>query len=37
MQIGMEHGWNDTDREKPKDWEKNMPQCHTFHHRSHMD
>jgi hypothetical protein len=27
--------WNDIDRGKPKDSEKNLSQCHFFHHKSH--
>jgi hypothetical protein len=29
--------WNDTDRENPKNSEKNLYQCHFFHHKSHVD
>jgi hypothetical protein len=29
--------WNDTDGGKPKDSEKNLLQCHSVHHKSHMD
>jgi hypothetical protein len=29
--------WNDTDRGKLKIFEKNLFQCHFFHHKSHMD
>jgi hypothetical protein len=33
----MEHRWNETDRGKPKYSEKNLSQCHSVHHKSHMD
>jgi len=26
--MSVEHWWNDTDRGKPKCWEKNVYQCH---------
>jgi hypothetical protein len=29
--------WNDTDRGKPKNSEKNLSQCHFVHHKLHMD
>jgi hypothetical protein len=32
-----EQWWNDTDRENQKNLEKNLSQCHIFHHKSHMD
>jgi hypothetical protein len=38
-QIIYEHGepqWNDTDREKLKNLEKNLPQCYFFHDKPHM-
>jgi hypothetical protein len=28
--------WNDIDRRKQKNSEKNLSQCHFFHHKSHM-
>jgi len=31
------HGWNDSDRVKPKYSEKKLSQCHFVHHKSHMD
>jgi hypothetical protein len=32
-----ESWWIDTDWEKPKNSEKNQPQCHFVHHISYMD
>jgi hypothetical protein len=33
----MEHQWNEIDREKPDNSEKNLSQCHFVHHKPHMD
>jgi hypothetical protein len=33
----MEHRWNEIDRGKPKYSGKNLFQCHSVHHKSHMD
>jgi hypothetical protein len=35
--VNMEHRWNDTDREKPNNSEKNLSQCHFVYHKSHID
>jgi hypothetical protein len=34
--MGMEAQWNETDRGKPKNLEKELSQYHFVHHRSHM-
>jgi hypothetical protein len=33
----MEQWWNDVDRGKPKNVEKNLTQCHFVHHMFHMN
>jgi hypothetical protein len=33
--MGMEHWWNDTDRRKPKYWERNLSHCHSVHQKCH--
>jgi hypothetical protein len=35
--VNMEHRSNDIDSGKPKDYEKNLSQCHFVHHKCHMD
>jgi hypothetical protein len=35
--LNMEPGLNGSDREKPKDSEKNLSQCHFANLKSHMD
>jgi hypothetical protein len=39
-QVIHEYGgprWNDTDRVKLKNPEKNLSQCHLVYHKSHID
>jgi hypothetical protein len=33
----IEPRWNDIDREKLKNSERNLSQCQSVHHKSHMD
>jgi hypothetical protein len=33
----MERWWNDKDQTKPNYSEKNLPQCHFFDHKPHVD
>jgi len=35
--MGIVHLWNDTDRGKPKYWDKNLSQYLSAHHKSHAD
>jgi len=35
MSVG--HWWNDTDMGKQKYWDKDLPQCHFVHQKSHTD
>lgn len=34
--VNTEQGWNGTDSGNPKNWEKDLSQCHFAHHKSHM-
>ena len=36
MKMRMEHLWNDNERENLKCMEKNLPQYHIAHHKSHQ-
>jgi hypothetical protein len=33
----MEYPWDEIDREKLKYSGKNLSECHSIHHKSHMD
>jgi hypothetical protein len=35
--MNMEDWWNDKDSEKMKHSEKNLSQCQSLHHKSHID
>jgi hypothetical protein len=35
--MSMEYRWNDADKGKPKNLEKNLSQCYFVNHKSHMD
>jgi hypothetical protein len=35
--LNIEQWWNDIDRDKLKDSEKNLSQCHFVHHKYHLD
>jgi hypothetical protein len=35
--MNMEPWWNDIDREKPKELERNLYKYHFARHKSHMD
>jgi hypothetical protein len=37
ISVNMEQQWNDNDRGKPKNSEKNLSQCHFVHHRSYKN
>jgi hypothetical protein len=37
MKYVLEHWWNDTDKGKPKNLEKNLSQFHFANRKSHMD
>jgi len=37
LQITMTHWWKDTDRGKPKYWERNPAHCHFVHHKFNTD
>jgi hypothetical protein len=35
--MGLEHLWNDNDRETLKHWREKLSLCHSVDHKSHMD
>jgi hypothetical protein len=35
--LVMQHGWNETEREKLKHSGKNLSQCHFVHHKSDIE
>jgi hypothetical protein len=35
--LVMEHRWSEIDRGKPKNSGKKLSQCHSVHHKYHMD
>jgi hypothetical protein len=37
VEFSVEHRWSDPGTGKAKYWEKNKSQCHSVHHKSHVD
>jgi hypothetical protein len=35
VNMSIEHWWNDTEREQPKYWKRQLSQCYIFHRESH--